>query len=158
MADTQTIKGLDDVLQKLKALPPMLASRNGGIVGRALRKGANVIKRKAQANVLANARQDDDYQNVGLLAKSIVVSRSKNTLGFNERYVLRVKAAKYQNQASVNAVGRWLEFGTEKQTAKPFMTPAYYSGRQSALDAIVRDSSAGIDRAIKRMGRVSQSR
>lgn len=50
--DTQTLHGLDDILAKLKSLPPEIASkRGGGLVGKALRKGAVVIQKAAKANV-----------------------------------------------------------------------------------------------------------
>lgn len=45
MADTKTLHGLDDVLDTPKSLPPEIASKRGGPVKSALRKGGVVVRK-----------------------------------------------------------------------------------------------------------------
>lgn len=48
---------------------------------------------------------------------------------------------------------RFLEFGTEKQAARPFMRPALENNTQQATDVFVREYSKVIERAIKKAGK-----
>lgn len=161
MADTKTLHGLDGVLDRLKALPPEIVSVRGGPVKAALRKGGIVIQKQAQANIRAVTRDTTaaGYTSTNTLEKAIVVRRDPNPKrsGANERYrVLIARGRKYADRTNkgkpLTAVmtGRYLEFGTEDQQPEPWMTPAYMSARQRALNTVVEELSKGIDKAIKK--------
>lgn len=167
MNDTQTLHGLDDVLRKLKSLPPALVSKRGGPVGAALRKGGNVIRKEWQDQVQRiidepNVRHDgiDAERSTGLLKKSIVVRRDGKPWrsGASERYIVRISNKKYPNATgrkpvTTAQVGRLLETGTEKRQPMPWATPGYMAKRQEALNTIVRELNAGIAKAIRKMER-----
>ena len=165
MADTRTLHGLDDVLAKLKALPPEIASKNGGPVKSALRKGGVVIQKQAQANIRRVTRDTEaaGYVSTDVLAKAVVVRRDPNPRrsGASERYrVLVARGRTYDGRLNKKGVpltaimtGRWLELGTEDQRAEPWLTPAYFTAREKALATIVTELSKGIDRAIKKISR-----
>lgn len=162
MLDTQTLQGLDGVLEKLKALPPELVSSRGGVVRAALRKGAVVIQREWQANVQAiiDAPNIGGVQeSTGLLGKNIVVTRDSKPQRYqaNERFVVRVRNKAYPRQGkervTTSQVARLLEYGTERQSAKPWAVPGYMAKRQVALDTVVTELNAGIERVIKKMER-----
>ncbi|TMS58528.1 hypothetical protein MW7_007335 [Imbroritus primus] len=158
MADTQTLKGLDDVLAKLKALPPEIVSRRGGVVRSALRKGALVIQKEAQEQVRRIVAQPEDppYVSTKTLENAIVTARSRNPerKGANESYsvlVTRGKKGKYADgKTKAVATGRYLEFGTEKRAPTPWMAPAFMSARQRALDTVVTELQRGVARAIRK--------
>jgi HK97 gp10 family phage protein len=154
MADTQTLHGLDDVLRKLKALPPEIVSKRGGPVKAALRKGAKVISAQAVENI--NALADiSPYENTGILADAVTVSRDPNPQksGANERYRVHLRRKKHPNGVTAVAAGRYLEFGTEKRQPTPWLLPAFMSKRQQALDTVVSELNKAIDRIIKKLSR-----
>lgn len=156
--DTRTLHGLDDVLAKLKALPPEIVSKRGGPVAAALRKGGNVIQKEAKANI-RKVTQDTEasgYASTGTLEKAVVVRRDPNPkrAGANERYRVLISRKKYEGRdTKAVATGRYLEFGTEHQKAEPWMTPAFMSSKERALTTIVDELNKGIDRAIKKVSK-----
>lgn len=161
--DTQTMKGLDDVLAKLEALPREIASKNGGPVRAALRKGAIVIRDEWQSQV----QRVIDEPNVGgrptvstgLLKSSITVTRDSKPqrARANERFVVRVRSKKYPDgKTTTPQVARLLEYGSEKMQAKPWAAPGFMSRRQQALNTVVTELNKGIERIVKKLSRVKK--
>lgn len=155
MADTQTIHGLDDVLRRLKALPPEIVSKRGGPVKAALRKGGKVILDQAVANLHASADASDTYDNTGLLPKSVALGRDPRPQqsGASERYRIFVRRKKYDDGTPVVAAARWKELGTERMQARPWLLPAFMSRRQEALNTVVSELTRGIDRIVRKLSR-----
>lgn len=162
--DTQTLHGVDDLLAKLKSLPPEIVSKRGGPVKSGLRKGAVVIQRAAQAKIRAIVQgpDDDGYVSTDLLAQSVAVRRDANPqrAGANERYrVLISRSKKFTYPSTIGSerevktimTARWLEFGTEKRPPTPWMTPAFFESRQDALDTTVKEIERGVERIVKRL-------
>lgn len=163
MADTQTLHGLDGVLERMKSLPAAIVSKKGGIVAPALRKGGNVIQKEAQANIrkVTSDTEAAGHTSTKTLEKAVVVRRDPNPQrsGAAERYrVLIARGRKYGDRLNkkggkpLTAVmtGRYLEFGTEDQPAEPWMTPAYMSARQKALNTVVEELGKGLQKAIRK--------
>lgn len=157
MADTQTLKGVDDLLRKLKALPPEIVSKRGGPVKSALRKGAKVIADQAIENItqIANGPDESGYVSTGTLAKSVAVSRDPRPQrsGANERYRVHLRKRTYPDGTKTVATGRYLEFGTEQRPPTPWLLPAFMSKRQEALDTVISELGKSIDRIIKKLSR-----
>lgn len=163
--DTQTLHGLDGVLDKLKSLPPEIVSKRGGPVKSALRKGAVVIQKEWVANlkaIIAEPNEGVPHDSSGLLVKNVVVTRDSRPWrsGANERYVVRVRNKRYpkaspgQKQAATTAqVARLLEGGAEHIKPRHWASRGFMSSRQRALDTVVRELNAGIARIIKKMER-----
>jgi len=173
----QNVQGLDQLLANLQALPKELASRNGGIVRRALMKAAKVVQAEAQQ------RAPED---LGVLKKNIVTVRDRNPrrVGATERYAIAVRKRKMkygQNRSNVRKgrVGkvyeaegsafywRFIEFGTGARRnraganrgpvqARLFMRPAFEARKQEALTTFVSETGKGIQLAVRKMkkGRV----
>lgn len=166
--DTRTLHGVDDLLAKLKALPPEIVSKNGGPVKAGLRKGAVVIQKQARLNVLAVTRDSlaAGYVPTKVLHDAIVVRRDPNPrrAGANERFrVVVARGREYEGrlnskgkQLTAIMTGRWLELGTEDQRAEPWLTPAYMSQREKALSTTIAEISKGIDRIIRKMSQGSR--
>lgn len=158
MADTRTLHGLDDVLAKLKALPPEIASKNGGPVKSALRKGGVVVQREWKANIrrVTQDTESKGYVSTKTLENAVVVRRDPNPQrsGANERYRVMISRKKYEGRdTKAIATARYLEIGTEKQPAEPTLTPAYMSSREKALATVVTELGKGVDRAIAKISR-----
>lgn len=153
--DTQTLHGVDELLRKLKSLPPEIVSKRGGPVKSALRKGGIVIQKSAQNHLSAIVQKEDEdgYVSTGTLSKAIVVRRDPRPQrsGANERYRVLIARKKYPDGTKTVATARYLELGTEKRVPTPFLTPAYFASRQEALDTIVNELTRAIERIIKRL-------
>lgn len=162
MAETVRVAGLDGVLERLQALPAAVGAKGGGPARAALAKGARVFRDQA----IANAPRD-----TGLLQESIVARRDSRPgmAGASEAYYVGVrrKARRYANTKRNRGKGRagktyfvegtafywlFLEFGTEKMAARPFLRPAFESRKEDALNVIVTEMHAGIDRAVRKLG------
>lgn len=160
---TVTIKleGLDGVLNTLKSLPPELVSRRGGPVRAALRKAAVVIQKQEIENlqaIIAEPNKGSADQSTGLLAKNIVVSRSRLKGGQNgERFLVRIRKKTYEGQGGkpvvTPQVARLLEYGSERNTPKPFIRPAFDAKKQEAADTFVTETNKGIERVYKKLKR-----
>jgi len=162
MTDTRTLHGLDDVLAKLKALPPEIVSKRGGPVLQALRKGAKVVQNEWKANIrnVVTNPAAAGYASTKTLEKSVVVVRSKNPQGkgANEAVtvlITRGKKGVYPDRDGLKAIatGRYLEFGTEHQKAEPWATPGYMSSREKALSTVVDELGKGIEKAIAKVSK-----
>lgn len=165
--DTQTLHGLDGVLDKLKSLPPEIVSRRGGPVKSALRKGGVVIQKEWQAQIRAIIAEPNEglpYRSTGLLEKNVVVSRDSKPwrMKANERYVVRVRSKRYpkaspgQKQAATTAqVARLLEWGAEHIRPRNWASKGFMVARQKALNTVVSELNAGIARVIRKMERAS---
>lgn len=164
--DTQTLHGLDGVLDKLKALPPEVVSKRGGPVKSALRKGAVVIQKEWISNIKAIIAEpnkgDVPADSTGLLVKNVVVTRDSRPWRSqaNERYVVRVRNKRYpkaspgQKQAATTAqVARLLENGSEHIAPRHWASKGFMTSRQLALNTVVRELNAGIERVIRKMSR-----
>lgn len=136
--DTQQIRGFDDLAAKLRAIAPALRRR---VLRNALAAGARLVRDDARraAPVLVNPAQVP-YRTPGLVRSQIVVRTSKEARRKGDVGVFvnvrPAKGAKYRNGAQVRAsqrgarskndpfYWRFLEFGTRKMAARPFLKPA----------------------------------
>lgn len=117
MADMQ-LEGMDDLLRKIEDL-----GRQGSKVeNKALKRAGKVILEEAKNNVPVKTEK---------LKKGLKLSGIKNKNG--SKYVL-VGIQKSDN--SEVFYGKFLEFGTSKMAARPFMGPAYESKKEEAKEII----------------------
>ena len=139
MAEVVKLHGLDDVRRALRRLPKEIRDKE---LQKALRPGARIIANAAKA--LA-PRGEGFYRQFrgktwvhykGTLARSIVIRRE------GKRYLrdaAKLKIGVLHSQRDPN-IGAWywrfVEFGTHKMPAKPFMVPAFESMKYAANKAI----------------------
>lgn len=148
------------VVNKLKKLPIKLQKK---YLGSAVRKGANIIKQAA----VSKAKSFDDPETSEKVYKEIVV-RTNSRLGkANGGIAMQVGvkggAKRYRNNKANRRTGkagqsyegpgkvyywRFLEFGTSKMAAQPFMRPALANNVGAATDAITSSINDGIDRIV----------
>ncbi|MBF6792130.1 HK97-gp10 family putative phage morphogenesis protein [Acinetobacter baumannii] len=144
------IQGLEPALRKMRAIGNEKIVKR--IVRKAMRKGMNLVRDKARAKV----KQLDDPSTPQKIWKEIVVqngrSRNKNYL------VMRVGVrggarVPYTNNSQNRRAGRvgktyqidlsvfywrFLEFGTSRQPATPFLRPALYENIEQVTDIFVQ--------------------
>jgi HK97 gp10 family phage protein len=136
--DTVQVKGFDELAAKLRAIVPAMRKR---VLRNALAAGARLVRDDARRNapVLVNPSQVP-YRTPGLVKRSIVVRTSKEARRRGDVGVFvnvrPAKGAKYSGGRQVRAsqrgakskndpfYWRFLEFGTNKMAARPFLKPA----------------------------------
>lgn len=161
MATSIKVMGLAELSRRLKELPMHISGKGGGPLRYAVFQAAKVIKSQA----IANAPVD-----TGLLKKNIVTARQRKNPKGREGYFIEVRRKRrhYANtKANVRKgrvgktydqrdafYGMFIEFGTYRTHARPFMRPAYEQKKEEAL-VVFRDSFArGINMAVAKMGRI----
>lgn len=149
MAGSATVSGLADLKTAMQALPEKLRRK---VLVKALKAGAKVVLQAARQAVPVLAAASP-YRTPGLVKKRLTVRTSKSARqAGNIGVFVNVKpaeGAKYRTTSVKRVAGlkiterklkkasqrgakskldpyywRWLEFGTKKMTAKPFLQPA----------------------------------
>lgn len=161
--ESVSIEGLDAVLRRLKALGPE-ASKRGGPVRAAVRKGAVVIQKQMQANVRAITSMPNiggGDLSTGTLEKSIKPIRAKTPERYKgETYFLTVpRRARYAitpktpTGIGVATVGKMLEYGTSKRKPMQWARPAFHAKKQEAVTVMTDELVKGIARLERKLAK-----
>jgi HK97 gp10 family phage protein len=162
------IAGLRELLQGLSNLPFELGK---GAIYSALGGAGAVVRKEAQARVPVLSSSDPAVQagrrKPETLKRAIRVSRSRINKGQTGLWevIVRVKplkgsAIKKFKQTSGKGASKnpddpyywwWVEFGTSKMQAKPFLRPAFEQTKDAQLAAMRKRMAAGIERAAKKI-------
>lgn len=152
------LEGLGEMQAKFASVRYDLRRKGGRA---ALRKAAQLVRDDA----IRRAQAIDDPQTAETIARNISERWNgrlfKNTgdLGFRVGVLggARDESGKVPGKKSVkeNPGGdtfywRFVEFGTERMRARPFLRPALATNVQKATDLFVSEYSKSIDRAIKK--------
>lgn len=160
MPEFANVHGLKETVAALRALPSQFASKNGGPMRAALFKAAKPMRDDA----IARAPVD-----TGNLKANVYLYRDRNpaAVGANERYIIgvRQKRRKYARTQLNRRLGRigksfalrgdayywwFVEFGTEKMTAHPFLRPAFESGKAAFVSTFAAELAKGVNAAARR--------
>ena len=165
MAASVEVKGIDQLKRALSALPEKLRKK---VMVKALRAGARVVLAEARSLVPV-LKAPAPYRTAGLLKKRLTVRTSKEARQQgNVGVFVNVRpadGAKYKSLGKVGGVRirlkkkdskrgakspldpyywRFVEFGTKKMTARPFLQPA--AGKlDQALSAFEREAIPAIE-------------
>jgi HK97 gp10 family phage protein len=145
MAETITITGLREVQRKLYSYSQQLGDR---VVLGALRQGANVVRKQAQANAPVKT---------GLLKRSIRVSRSKIHNGKKSDGMIGVYLSVRKGKSGAYYAGfqedGW-RAGKKKKLipGKKFIERAFLDKREEAVNMIVRSATSAADLLAVKLG------
>lgn len=153
-----------NAVEILRTLGPTLEKR---FLNKAVRKGAEIVQASAQQR----AKVFDDPSTPAAIWKEIAIYTSAKLGKENGGVALLVGvkggAKKYVNNKNNRRLGRvgqtymgpgavyywrFLEFGTSKMRAQPFMRPALAENVGPATDAIVSEINSGIDQIVAGKG------
>lgn len=153
----RTIDGLKELNDALLKLPQAIAERHLRL---AVGAGAQVIRKQVIERISAAGI----HKRTGTLERAVyakaVTELSKNNekvyfVGVRQgrRYGAR-KTKKGREIANRDAFyWWWLEFGTSKMPARPFMRPAFENKKEDAVEAIKARLAKGIDAEAKKLGK-----
>ena len=149
------LQGVDGVLKTLQSLPAEVVSKRGGPVKLALAKGARLLRNEVKKNLQRNIKTDDS---TGLLEKNIISSRGKQPYGTKgERYLVRVKRKVYSDKqgkpVTTLKTANIMEYGSNKQTAQPFIRPAAVSKATETINVVTKDLIRRIEKVTKDLAR-----
>lgn len=158
MADfSVTMTGIDELSKKLDGLK-YDAQKKGGRF--ALRKAAQVVRDQAKSNV----QSIDDPKSRDDITKNLTerwgskFNRTTGDLMFRVGVLGGAGGNMSQKDQENGLPGgdtrhwRFVEFGTEKMPARPFMRPALEQSAQKATDVFINQYGKAIDRALKKAG------
>lgn len=148
------LEGVDELMLKLKAVSRETANKGGRA---ALRKAAKIVLDAAKSG----AQRLDDPATADDIEKNLVIRRDRKAFKRGD-LALRVgvrggaQGGNKKSEAFAGLPGkdtrhwRYLEFGTEKIPARPFMRPALSNNVTKASDAFIAEYDKRLARAIKR--------
>lgn len=153
------VKGLEGVLETLRALPADIASKRGGPVRAALRKAALVIHKQAMANlrtVTSNPTKVEEQQNTQMLEQNLVVTRGKApNFDGGERYLVRVRRKVYKRTGdgkptTTLKTAQLLEYGSSQQPSEPWLRPAFTATAAKSIKTFEFEIVSALARAVRK--------
>ena len=139
MAELVKVHGLQELSQTLMKLPAELEKR---VIMGALRAAGQTIRKDAMARAPI-LEKPDPRRRAGTLRKNISVRRVKGktavyvgVFGASRKKIAAFKAAgggKGANNPDDPYYWKWVEFGTKKMAARPFLRPAFEAQKYEAL-------------------------
>lgn len=178
----QRVDGLRELEANLKVLREQFGVRTGGVIIRGLRAGAKLIRDDAKRRVtrvpsgfgpkfISRGRGKRKRQvaatsaNLAAMIRSNIVEHAIPTAsriaGGKPTVIVRVRNRGYSRvngKIRFNQPGSspgfwwWVEFGTSKTSAKPFMRPAFEAQKVAAVEAMKQHVMDEIDKLFGKFG------
>lgn len=133
MVDRVDIEGFEDAMRALRNLPRGIAEGGGGSpLRKGMAAGAREFKKVVEQNLqgrgpgVKNKRTGD----VRLKDSIRIVRDTQPDKPFTERYVIGPRAKAYW--------APFVELGTEKQPARPFLAPAFETEKENVVQVFAR--------------------
>lgn len=147
MADSMNLTGFKELADALRELGPRVARNT---LRRSVAAGATVIKTDARARA---------PKDTGEMTKDILVKRERDTKGeMSATYSVFVRSGKKSRLAGKGRdvqkdsyYWKFVEFGTSKMAAKPFLRPAFESRKEEAVKTIGKTLDEGIQKAAREL-------
>lgn len=157
MAKTEMrLEGLSDLLAKLKALPAEIGSKGGGPLRLALFTATKLMRDDAQSRAPVDT---------GRLQRNVIAFRDRDprSSGVTEQYAITFRRGKGRGKRRAYSTtsrgekdafyGRFVEFGTSKSPAQPFLRPAFEAKKHEAAELFRTKLAAAIAAAVLKMER-----
>lgn len=158
----ENVKGLSELARVMRELAPRIAKKH---LRSAVLAGANEIRDEAQRTQAFSDR-------TGVLRASIITKfipeRSKQeevtyfvAVRQGKHRSIRLRTAHFDPTSGVVSRGRidlntayywrFVEFGTARMEAKPFMRPAFETKKHLALDRVITKLASGVERTVSEL-------
>lgn len=159
---TVQMEGLGELLRRMEALPREITGRNGGPIRRALGRAARTVRDEVRKSAPVRT---------GNLRDNIIAARVRHDrpAGVAERFVVSVrgKRKRYAGTRANRRAGRvgksyqvdgtayywkFIEFGTAKRAATPFIGPAFSASAGNALREFEVTLGKDLDKLVRKLG------
>lgn len=180
------VDGLRELEANLKVLREEFGVKTGGVIIRGLRAGAKLIKNDAKRRVtsvpsgfgpkfITRGRGKSKRQvastglNIAAMLRSNIVEHAipsnSRLAGGKPTVLVRVRNQGYTRiggKIRFNRPGSapgwwwWLEFGTSRSAARPFLRPAFETQKVAAVDAMKSHIRGEIAKAFSQRGRTAR--
>ena len=155
-----TVLGLAELEDALIELGSEVAGKNGGFVRSSLMAAALPVLRDAQARAPVGPSKEGHAG--GTLKKQIKRNRVKNPRAYNELVTIGVPWPQWapgKHAVLLNdTYGAFVEFGTVKQSAQPFLRPALESNKEKSTKIFSTTLGRKIRSAAKKIGKKNLAR
>lgn len=145
------VQGLKELADALRALPTEISGKSGGPLAKGLRSAGNVIRDEAKrkAPVLS---EPSKYRKPGTVRDAIKTRRDRiQAPGATETFEVYVQKAKGGKRGTFSPDDPYywpfVEFGTKKMAARPFLRPAFEAKKDEALRTFETTLAKAIDKA-----------
>jgi HK97 gp10 family phage protein len=138
---TVKIEGLDKLKEALEQLP------------KELQKGPLRSAVSASAKVVQDRARELASEDTGTLKRAIYRTRSRSgSSAVQETAIVGVRYGRPYRRRGLDAwYWRFLEFGTRKMAARPFLRPAFDTTKEKAVDVMKERLLKAIDRAAAKL-------
>lgn len=141
------LDGLDEIVKNMREIAKDL---KGDPLRASLRNGIKPIVEQAKANA---PRGETGTLQEAINSKAMPMNEIPQ--GFSDGQEVFVASSRNKKKDAPNNAWYWhfVEFGTSKMSAKPFLAPAFDSKRQAAMDAFVDEMRKQLERNAKRIAK-----
>ena len=138
MAEIENISGLRELEAALQALPQNIA-RN--VLRGAVAAGAAVVRKEARDLAPKSEGPQPEGHVSGTLRRAIYQKQIRERSSLLEQtFFVGVRKGRSARSTKKSVIDAWyahfVEFGTSKMAARPFMRPAFEAKKRAAVDAI----------------------
>lgn len=143
MAKVSGVQGLDKLLRTMQELPEELREKP---LQKSLRVGTNVIRDKARSNAPVAT---------GKLARNVMSGRipvKDLPANMEDGYKVFVRRSFKKKESDPNNAWYWhfVEFGTVRMPAQPFLRPAFESEKNKALQTFANTFRLEVPKAVQK--------
>jgi HK97 gp10 family phage protein len=143
---TVKVEGVTDLQARLDRLPREIVRR---ILRRALAAGAEVWKREMELRVARLTGFLAQHIGVKITVRGDQLAGTAAVGPLKQNYPERIpKTHGRGSTISAASVARFLEFGTRKMRALPFIRQAFEARKDEALAQFIREAKAGLDESV----------
>lgn len=157
MADLQHVTGLSELAAALRELPQRIGKN---VLRGSVAAGAAVVRIEAKSKApVFTGDVSKGHPPPGTLKRAIY-QKGIRELSDDQKQVFFVgvrQGKKYRNQGKKGDKSqdayywRWVEFGTSKQPAHPFLRPAFEASKMAAVEQIKDYMAARIPREVEKL-------
>ena len=157
MSEDVRVEGLEELARALRELPQR-AARNG--LRASVYAGAKVIRDEAKLKApMATGSVAKGHPPPGTLKRAIIMKQIGELSGPQKQtFFVTVRQGKqYRNQGKKGNLSqdawywRFVEFGTVKMSAKPFLRPAFEGKKMEAVNAIKQRLAERVEQAAQEL-------
>lgn len=152
MAELKNVAGLDELARALRAFTPTLARKH---LKAAVAAGTAIVRDAAQRSTAFHDRTGSLRAHIRMKAvkasplvaryEVFVATRRGASRGIAQHFDPTTGRKSRVTIADSPFYWRFVEFGTAKMTARPFMRPAFQNNRERAADAIIEKLASGVE-------------